>query len=211
MKVARLSALRTGRLYSPGDSLVPTSVRGWVDPRVIVRPEGLSPWIIPTTRSGIETAIIQLEEHCLNQRRYRYPILLHIVWHTDWLNNQLTNSTEQSPPWEASSSSAGQEIPRILSKRKVHYRVHKSLSLVPVLSEINLVHVLPSSFNNDPFKTILPSTHRSRKCSLSLSALSTYQYVFLVPAYNVVKRPQKKKKYTRPGKASVEFKSFRWW
>jgi hypothetical protein len=38
---ARLSALHAGRFLPPGRFMVLISVRGWVDPRVIVRLEGL--------------------------------------------------------------------------------------------------------------------------------------------------------------------------
>ena len=79
----------------------------------------------------------------------------------------LTNSKYQNPSEEANSSSAGRESPRILWKSEVHYRIHKSTSPVPILSQIN--SPCPTShFFNIYFNIILTSTPGSTKRPFSL-------------------------------------------
>jgi hypothetical protein len=75
-----------------------------------------------------------------------------------------TNSTVVSPFWKVNSGHGVQQIPSILWNLKFHYRVHKSLQPVPILSQTNLLHILQCYFFKTHFSNILSSVPRLGAC-----------------------------------------------
>ena len=91
-QISRQSAHEGGKVYSPtqrsllspGNIPGTISVRGWVNPRAIWRPEGLGQWKIPVTPSGIESATFRHVAQCLNQLRHRVAPEVKrddVIWH----------------------------------------------------------------------------------------------------------------------------------
>jgi hypothetical protein len=92
-----------------------------------------------------------------------------------------TNSMERSLSSEANSHSASREIPHLLWKWMVHYRVDKNPPLVPILSQMNPVHTLPPYFPtiHPNVTSIFPSTSRSSEWSLLLFSMTMCRTNFI--------------------------------
>jgi hypothetical protein len=90
---------------------------------------------------------------------------------THWLTHSLM---EKSPSWEAANCAASQELPSALWNPKVHYRVHKSPPLVPILSQFDPFPTIPSYLSKIHFNIVHPPTSSSSQWSLSFRISHQY-------------------------------------
>ena len=115
------------------------------------------------------------------------------------LNYLLTYSMEQSVSLQANRFSASQQIPRILRNPKVHYPIHKCPPPVPILSQLDLVHISTSHFLKIHLNIIIPSTPGSSKWSLSLRfPHQNPVYASLLPHTRYMPRPSHSSRFYHP-------------
>lgn len=107
-------------------------------------------------------------------------------------------------PHAASKCSASQEIHHLLCNWKVHYHVHNSLPLKPVLSQMDPVHLFKICFNIiQPFKCIYPDD------IFPLVFSDQNLYAFLISpnmCYGSYARPSHNLRFEHPDKICEEYK-----
>jgi hypothetical protein len=89
---------------------------------------------------------------------------LDIKWKILKLSNQICKHVTQ---WnrvffsDANRVSAGQEIPRLILKQKVHCLIHKSAPYAPILSQMHAIHTFLSGLSKIHFNITISCACRS--------------------------------------------------
>jgi len=125
--------------------------------------------------------VLKLTEHSpLNRTDISFLLVLqHQNAQCHWETVGIPDSRNESPFWEASSRLCSQEIASFLWFPKVHSRVHESPPLVPILSKMNLVHILTPCIFKIYFNIILPSMPGLSKDVLPPNSSTNTVYVLL--------------------------------
>jgi hypothetical protein len=128
-------------------------------------------------KPSMEPAWRLLTRHILRTWRWKryFPPKRRLAFNS--LTNQLTSYNYSS--WQAVSYAAAQELPNILWNLKVHYLIHKSPSIVPVLNQNKQVHTTSSYL----ISVLILSTHLrpglpSRLFPSVFSANSLHSFLF---------------------------------
>jgi hypothetical protein len=116
----------------------------------------------------------------MTERGYLFVIFADqwlLIFSSPWVINLLTYLLtyllmELRASSEAANCAATQEIPSVLWNPKVHYRLHKSPPLVPILSQIDPMPTLPSYLSKINFKPCIPSKINYPTVTAKAGALS---------------------------------------
>jgi hypothetical protein len=109
--------------------------------------------LIPSSVSNRKSVLRKpCNGHCLHMFQLLPSVTRYIYLDTYSL-------TELNFSWEAANCAATQELPSMLRNPKIHYRVHKSPPLIPILSQINPVHTIPSYLSKIYLNIVQLSTH----------------------------------------------------
>jgi hypothetical protein len=106
----------------------------------------------------LKYVISKIEEYQVGPKLSGTYQLLIYVDDVNLFGDNIHTFMELNLPWEAANCAATQELPSILWNPNVHYHIHKIPPLIPILSQINSVHITPSYHSKMHFNIIQSPT-----------------------------------------------------